>query len=84
MLQSMKALYPWTFKSGTGNFGNCRHIGDGVWESKIAIGNGLRICYAITKRNAILLLSGGDKSSQKGDIAIAKTYWHEHKNRERI
>ena len=55
-----------------GNFGGCQSIGDGVSEVKIQYGSGYRLYYTIRNREIIILLCGGDKSSQKRDILKAK------------
>jgi len=58
-----------------GNFGNVKALGDGVNELKIDYGPGYRVYYAMAGRTVILLLIGGDKSTQKEDIKVAKAYW---------
>lgn len=58
-----------------GNFGATRAVGSGVWELKIDHGPGYRVYYAMTGRTVILLLVGGDKSTQQRDIETAKAYW---------
>ena len=58
-----------------GNFGQHRHVGDGVNELKIDIGPGLRVYYAEYRRNIVLLLGGGDKSTQERGIARAIRLW---------
>lgn len=64
-----------------GNFGNTRSLGDGVNEIKINFGPGYRIYYAIDGKNIILLLLGGDKSTQAKDITRSKEFWKDHKRR---
>lgn len=56
----------------TGNFGDTRSVGDGVYELRIDYGPGYRVNYSRRGREAILLLMGGDKSSQQKDIDKAK------------
>lgn len=58
-----------------GNFGDYKHTGDGIFELRLHFGSGYRVYYAISGNRIILLLCGGDKSSQKNDIAKAKDYW---------
>ena len=53
-----------------GNFGNCRPVGEGVKELKIDLGPGLRVYYAEHGGRLVLLLGGGDKSTQQRDISI--------------
>ena len=55
-----------------GNFGDCEPVGEGVSEMRIHVGQGYRIYYLRTGMAIYYLLSGGDKSSQTGDIARAK------------
>ena len=64
-----------------GGLGKNRSVGSGVSELKIDYGPGYRVYYAIEERTVILLLLGGDKLSQRGDIALAREYWKDHKRR---
>ena len=64
---------------GNGNFGDCRSVGDGVFEFRIHIGAGYRVYFGEVDRTIVLLLCGGDKSSQTRDITRAKTYWRAYK-----
>lgn len=56
----------------TGNFGDAKSVGDGVFEMRIDYGPGYRLYYALRGNELVLLLVGGDKSSQQKDIAKAK------------
>jgi len=58
-----------------GLFGVVKPLGDGVAELKIDYGPGYRVYYAVSGKKVILLLIGGDKSTQRKDIATAKRYW---------
>ena len=53
-----------------GNFGDCKSVGSGVSELRIDVGKGYRVYYTV-RNNTVLLLSGGDKSSQGKDIRRA-------------
>ena len=64
---------------GDGNFGDCCSVGDGVFELRVHFGAGYRVYFSEMDRTIVLLLCGGDKSSQAEDIQRAKTYWLKHK-----
>jgi len=56
-----------------GNFGDVKSVDDSISELRFFIGPGYRIYYTILDENTIvLLLNGGDKSTQKKDIDNAK------------
>lgn len=54
-----------------GNPGVHRHLAGGVSELKIDFGPGYRVYYLQRGTRLILLLAGGDKSTQQGDIRTA-------------
>ena len=54
-----------------GNPGQFRDLADGVSELKIDFGPGYRVYYSQRGTRLLLLLAGGDKSSQRKDIAMA-------------
>jgi putative addiction module killer protein len=55
-----------------GNLGDTRPVGGGVHEMRIFSGPGYRLYYTIRGGVIIVLLIGGDKSSQERDIDKAK------------
>lgn len=63
------------------NFGVNKFLGNGVWELKINLGPGYRVYYAIEANTVILLLCGGDKSTQSDDIKKAESFLTEWKSR---
>ena len=54
-----------------GNPGLHRNLTDGVSELKIDVGPGYRVYYSLRGSVLVLLLAGGDKSTQDKDIAVA-------------
>src|SRR6476646_7556453 len=55
-----------------GHFGDCVFVGDGVYELRVHFGPGYRVYIGEDKGILIILLCGGDKSSQWRDIEKAK------------
>ncbi|MBI3700656.1 MAG: type II toxin-antitoxin system RelE/ParE family toxin [Afipia sp.] len=57
---------------GLGNPGDVKAIGEGVSEMRIPYGPGYRVYYKQTGKTIVLILCGGDKSTQDKDIKRAK------------
>jgi len=55
-----------------GNPGDVEPIGEGCSEMRIDYGHGYRVYYKDTGREIIIILCGGDKSTQQEDIVRAK------------
>jgi putative addiction module killer protein len=64
-----------------GNFGDCKPLGQGLWELRIDWGPGYRVYYAVVGRELVLLVSGGDKRRQSADIELALAYLKDHRER---
>jgi putative addiction module killer protein len=59
----------------TGNLGDHKDVGEGVWEARLDFGPGYRVYFGKQGNELILLLVGGDKGSQTRDIRRAKDFW---------
>ena len=55
-----------------GHLGDVKHLGSGVAEMRIDFGAGYRIYFARRESVVVVLLCGGDKSTQDRDIARAR------------
>jgi putative addiction module killer protein len=61
-----------------GNLGDYRSVGEGVYELRINYGPGYRVYFGQVGSTVVLLLCGGDKSTQEQDIRKAQEYWEEY------
>ena len=57
------------------HFGDCEPVGEGIQELKINYAKGYRVYFKENNDKIIILLIGGDKSSQQSDIEKAKNIW---------
>ena len=57
---------------GLGNPGDVKPVGAGVSEMRVSHGPGYRVYFKQTDKTVVLLLCGGDKSTQEKDIKRAK------------
>jgi putative addiction module killer protein len=55
----------------SGNAGDVKPIGEGISEMRIDYGPGYRVYYKKRGSELVILLAGGDKNSQSGDITAA-------------
>jgi len=65
-----------------GNFGDCDAVGEGVIELRIHVGAGYRVYCGRYGQTIVILLCGGDKTTQPRDIKRAKELWSEWKRRQ--
>ncbi len=66
-----------------GLFGDCEPVGEGVMELREHSGAGYRVYFGRQGKAIVILLCGGSKRSQAGDIRAAKDYWADWKRRQR-
>lgn len=55
-----------------GNPGDVKSVGGGISEMRVDYGPGYRVYFVRRSRSAVLLLAGGDKDSQRRDVASAR------------
>lgn len=65
-----------------GNLGDWKPVGEGVAELRIHVGAGYRVYCGQYGQHWVILLCGGDKTSQPKDIDRAKALWAEWKRRQ--
>jgi putative addiction module killer protein len=61
-----------------GNFGDHKSVGKGVFELRIPKGPGLRVYYGLYGAKVVVLIGGGDKSTQSEDIFTAQQLFKEY------
>jgi len=64
-----------------GNLGDWKSLGNSIYELKFHFSSGYRVYYSELDNLVILLLCGGNKSSQNRDIKKAKEYLKDYKER---
>lgn len=65
-----------------GNLGDYASVGGGVFELRMFYGPGYRVYYSLEDDNVMLLLLGGTKGTQRGDIRTAKAYLADYRKRQ--
>lgn len=58
------------------HFGDIKSVGDGIRELRINYAKGYRVYFKLKDKRIIILLIGGDKSTQQKDIEKAKKIWN--------
>ncbi|AZQ61932.1 type II toxin-antitoxin system RelE/ParE family toxin [Flammeovirga pectinis] len=71
----VKILFRLQLIEEKGHFGDCEPIGKGLSELRIHYGKGYRIYLKKKNDKIVILLSGGDKSTQNKDIDKAIDIW---------
>lgn len=66
----------------SGNLGDYKALGNGVFEARLDFGPGYRVYFSIHERTILLLLLGGGKKSQKKDILQSKKYLKDYMENE--
>ncbi|MEI6790542.1 MAG: type II toxin-antitoxin system RelE/ParE family toxin [Myxococcaceae bacterium] len=75
---SRARIQAWIFRLEQGNLGDSKSVGNGVLELRFTIGPGYRVYFGIDGNEIILLLLGGDKSTQRKDILRAQLFWRDY------
>lgn len=68
-------------RMGQGNLSNAKSVGEGVLEFRIDFGPGYRVYFGRDGEELIILVGGGTKQGQQGDITTAKGRWADYKRR---
>lgn len=71
-VQAKAAILRRLVRAQCGNLGDVRPVGGNVSEMRLNIGPGYRLYFTQHGRTLILLLCGGDKSTQARDIELAQ------------
>lgn len=69
-------------RASLGNLGDWKSVGEGVVELRIDSGPGYRIYIGQDGDHLLILLCGGDKSTQAQDIKTAHSYWADYQSRD--
>jgi putative addiction module killer protein len=64
-----------------GNFGDVRSLGKGLSELRIDAGPGYRVYLTVEGQSIVVLLCGGDKTTQQKDIRRAREYLADYRRR---
>lgn len=67
-----KRIFQRLLRLEDGNFGDCKQLDNELFEARFKFGAGYRIYFSKVNNIIILLINGGDKSTQKSDIKNAK------------
>ena len=70
-LRAQKRIHARIDRMEDGNFGDYKSVGGQVFEARIHYGPGYRLYFTLRGKDVVVLLVGGDKSSQRQDIEAA-------------
>lgn len=70
-IQAARRIQARIDRAEDGNFGDCKPVGEGVSEMRIHVGAGYRVYFTQCGMEVVILLAGGNKSTQAKDIQIA-------------
>jgi putative addiction module killer protein len=76
--QTIKRIQTRLLRLEQGNYGDYKSLKDGVFELRLMFGSGYRVYFGEDGDKLVILLLGGDKSTQTQDIEQAKIYWKEY------
>ena len=82
-LQTLAIIASRLTRLANGNFGDCKCLGNGVWEMRIHAGAGWRVYYGLERDQLIVLCAGGTKNGQQRDIKTAIQRWKDWTSRSR-
>ncbi len=71
-------------RTGTGNLGDVKPVGQGVSERRITFGPGYRVYFGQDGDTLVILPCGGTKKRQSKDIEPAKAFWDDYKTERRL
>ena len=77
--QTARRIHSRIDRAEDGNFGDHQAVGQGVSEMRIHHGAGYRVYFTLRGLDIVILLAGGDKSSQTKDIDKAQKMAHQLK-----
>jgi putative addiction module killer protein len=66
-----------------GNLSAAKGVGAGVFELRLDFGPGYRVYFGKDGERLVILLGGGTKKRQQGDIEIARALWQEYRARKK-
>ena len=70
-MQAIRRVQARIDRAEDGNFGDCEPVGEGVSEMRIHYGPGYRVYFVKRGMEIVILLAGGNKSTQSKDIKTA-------------